>query len=504
MVEGPGATRNGDKIKAAMNRKILKIEVQSLENFCAEDYECCYLAEAFTVGKELFLIFAFPSSDEDKKDVAIRLHFGMNGCLYVGKNPRIPSYRQKEPFNLRLTFGCLHIPTKKIRTLDFTSNEQAGDIIDLTSESSPPNTLDQYIYQCQKINDQTRNCVQHERNAANHERAGNRQKGIEKKRKLGFDNNSSSQNMIIVETRNTSVSFGVSANVARLKLSRLHCRDVCSPTFHANQVFQVLRHQVNAKLIISDAILNQNYFPGVGNIIKIESLHKAKVDPRRFTSALSDLELRQIIAHCRRFSMSWYKNGYAPTKLVYNLTTCGTCHQNTVQMQKLGGGINDSKQIHCDDIHKESGYLSRVTFWCTFCQPFEPTCSNIKPSQNGNETNQGIDRQRNESLSSRLSCPKHGNQHVILRRVRAQNSPNFARIFRLCKKKDCEFFAWADMHFPSCHCKTRAVMKVSKTEKSGGKWFFCCRSKANQGCGYFQWVNSQQLQRIGTGLTPLL
>ena len=186
-------------------------------------------------------------------------------------------------------------------------------------------------------------------------------------------------------------------------------------------------------------------------------------------------------------------------------------------MQKLGGGSDNSnmsiKQIHSDDddIKKDSGYLSRVTFWCTFCQPFQPNheSSNSQSSQNGNETNQGIvvDRQRNnDSFSSRLSsCPKHGNQHVILRRVRAQNSPNFSRIFRLCKKKDCEFFAWADMHFPSCHCNTRTVMKVSKTEKSGGKWFFCCRSsKANQGCGYFQWVNSQQLQCIGAGLTPLL
>jgi formamidopyrimidine-DNA glycosylase len=47
--------------------------------------------------------------------------------------------------------------------------------------------------------------------------------------------------------------------------------------------------------MIADVVLDQDKFPGVGNIIKIEGLHRAGVHPRRIVSTLSLDELCRLI-----------------------------------------------------------------------------------------------------------------------------------------------------------------------------------------------------------------
>ncbi|KAL3781593.1 hypothetical protein HJC23_007113 [Cyclotella cryptica] len=330
-----------------------------------------------------------------------------------------------------------------------------------------------------------------------------------------------SSHLTILEAWDTTVTFPVSVDTARNKLLKLSSKDACSALFNAQEVFASLREE-GQSLSISDALLHQEIFPGVGNIIKIESLHRAQIDPRRKVSSLSDVELRRIVRHARKFSMDWLNTGRAGTKLVYNQTVCGTCQGMTVKMQKIGGGSDDSAP------GKRNGLMSRVTFWCTSCQPMTiedgvsnqstlnfPTYTADKENIPHFSSTQGVLSSNPKSAAGHMAgtfvaqCPQHGQKSIKLCRARNSTKQNTLRIFFTCKYRGCQYFSWADTQFPSCKCGLKTVLRVSKTERSGGRWFLSCaqgdkRSANNNGCGHFEWARAEHLAPLGSLLSPLL
>jgi hypothetical protein len=114
---------------------------------------------------------------------------------------------------------------------------------------------------------------------------------------------------------------------------------------------------------------------------------------------------------------------------------------------------------------------------------------------------------------------------VLLRRVRNKSSSNLHRLFWTCGVRGCMYFSWADSHFPSCGCVSRGtkrvVLRVSKTERTGGRWFLSCPANASSntrsssssvsrpesmssgGCSFFQWATPDQLAPFGDDLSPL-
>eukprot|EP00121_Abeoforma_whisleri_P011918 Awhi_evm1s10999 len=71
MVEGPGATRNATKARTLVGWTSPKYGI---------------LKRSLSVGKEVFLVFASSLEQQPEKlENALRLHFGMNGSLIVGK-----------------------------------------------------------------------------------------------------------------------------------------------------------------------------------------------------------------------------------------------------------------------------------------------------------------------------------------------------------------------------------------------------------------------------------
>jgi formamidopyrimidine-DNA glycosylase len=310
-----------------------------------------------------------------------------------------------------------------------------------------------------------------------------------------------------VECFGTLVSQ-VSTAVARSKRDRLQSLDVCASDtiFEPVAVRDALKKRADA--MICDAVLDQNKFPGVGNIIKIEGLHRARVHPKRLVQSLSDQELLNIFRHCRQYALEWLKRGRAPPKRIYNETNCQSCDSvGDVRMGKLG---ND---------------LSRVTFWCERCQPL----SNTPPSHEGGATVASLFSSKKRSLlhltnhtsrdgrkalkqlksetkaapTPRYACPQHGTRSFCIRRVRHKEE-NRNRLFGTCKVSGCPYFAWVDTHFPTCpSCQKRAILRVSKTERSGGRWFFSCTAKFCKS-NMFAWATPQQLEPLGAFLTPLL
>ena len=150
------------------------------------------LESVFTIGKELYMIFK-ESLDGIESEMALRLHFGMNGSLSLrnasNKSSGAAPWKQNKQVSLRVYF---------------------------TDASS---------------------------------------------------------RLTILEAWDTSVSTRISAEDARSKFCTLSSKDVCSNLFNAQEVFTSLR-QDGHQFSISDALLHQQIFPGVGNIIKVESLHR--------------------------------------------------------------------------------------------------------------------------------------------------------------------------------------------------------------------------------------
>lgn len=440
-MEGPGCTRNGRKCQAVVNKVIVcppdLDEMVPLPNDVAQTLLGQTVESAFTVGKELYIIFK-ESIEGIESETALRLHFGMNGSLNLRNNnskSSVAPWKQNKQVSLRLYFS------------------------------------------------------------------------------------DASTRVTILEAWDTNVSTRISADAARNKYCTLSSKDACSVLFNAQQVFTSLR-QDGHNLSISDALLHQEIFPGVGNIIKVESLHRSLIDPRRKVSTLSDAELRRLVRHARQYSMDWLNTGRAVTKLVYNQTVCGTCKGMTVKMQKIGGG---------DDSGRTSGLMSRVTFWCYVCQP--ATMNNNVSAQNisnrptslinnENTTQQSVHAStaaastatasvQQDMLMTSVQCPQHGTKSIKLCRVRNSTKQNNLRIFFTCKCKGCNFFSWADNKYPSCKCGSKSVLRVSKTEKSGGRWFLCCakadrKSGSSDGCGHFEWAKPEHLGPLHQYLSPLL
>ncbi|KAL7462533.1 hypothetical protein ACHAXS_002913 [Conticribra weissflogii] len=465
MVEGPGATKNGRKVQTAVGKSLcvptdLDCGNNPLRPPIAQELVGYTLIEAFTVGKELFLIFSESigrdgTLNQTPRESALRLHFGMNGSLNTRK------------------FNPIRGNDKMYGVAPWKRNKAS--------------TLRLYFA-----------------NQNNHA-------------------NNGSLDFLIIECWETNVSYPVSVSMARNKLTNNSSRDICSSLFNAQDAFTCLKER-GRRMNISDALLDQEISPGVGNIIKIESLHRAKIDPRRAVSSLSEGELRRVVRHTRQFSMGWLKSGRAGEKLVYNQTVCGTCKGLTVKMQKFGGG-SDVNKINGGDANIVGGggaaYMSRVTFWCSSCQPMTTETrihshapnlyesAHIKTTRQFNET-----AALSRVVAPKGCCPQHGEKSVKLRRARNSNYQNTSRIFFTCKYKDCQYFSWADAHFPNCSCGKKVTLRISKTERSGGRWFLCCPisdrsnmshgSKGVFGCGHFEWASNDHLGPLCSLLTPLL
>jgi endonuclease-8 len=101
-----------------------------------------------------------------------------------------------------------------------------------------------------------------------------------------------------------------------------------------------------------DALLDQDIFSGVGNIIKNEVLFRIRVDPRSPVGALPPRKLRQLVDEARQYSfdfLAWKKEFTLKQHwLAHAQKICPHCHI---------------------PFHKANlGRSNRRSFWCERCQ----------------------------------------------------------------------------------------------------------------------------------------
>ena len=132
--------------------------------------------------------------------------------------------------------------------------------------------------------------------------------------------------------------------------SILTAADVLSDSWDAKAARKKLKALPSVE--VTDALLDQNIFSGVGNIIKNEVLYRTRIHPKTKLGALPPKKLSELTQEAREYSFDFlrWKKEYTLKKhwLVHTKKTC----------QRDG-----------DKIHKEYlGTTKRRTFFCNSCQ----------------------------------------------------------------------------------------------------------------------------------------
>lgn len=104
----------------------------------------------------------------------------------------------------------------------------------------------------------------------------------------------------------------------------------------------------NPEMMICDALMDQDIFSGVGNIIKNEALFRAKIHPESKVKNLSDKQLDKIIKHTKDYSfdfLKWKRNDELKKHFqVYHRETCPKCGERIIR--------------------KDTGKGKRTSFFC--------------------------------------------------------------------------------------------------------------------------------------------
>ncbi|KAJ6668644.1 hypothetical protein lerEdw1_012126 [Lerista edwardsae] len=95
-------------------------------------------------------------------------------------------------------------------------------------------------------------------------------------------------------------------------------------------------------------------------------------------------------------------------------------------------------------------------------------------------------------------CSKHGRFCAL--RVVKKDGENKGRQFYACplpREARCDYFEWADLHFPFCNHRKRCIRRtVLKIGPNNGKNFFVCPLGKDKQCDFFQWAENDPRMKI--------
>jgi len=126
--------------------------------------------------------------------------------------------------------------------------------------------------------------------------------------------------------------------------------DIMSPKWDAAGALKRMR--LHAEEEVSDVLLDQTVFAGVGNIIKNEVLSLARIPPQRKVKDLSTRELKGLIDETREFSKQFYR------------------WRKKFALKKNLRAHRRAACPHCGAklIRAKTGSRERWAYWCPVCQ----------------------------------------------------------------------------------------------------------------------------------------
>ncbi|XP_062905519.1 endonuclease 8-like 3 isoform X2 [Mobula hypostoma] len=531
MVEGPGCALNGEKIRSRVRtgQRVVGLRGSAVTQLSGRNDSCLQAIELLkgkiytgvkTLGKELFIYF---------EKTALRIHFGMNGSMRINSSERKHSSRAPAVLEIQLTsdFICFFESTFDIRS---------------TSE-------------CEE------------------------------------------------------------------KVKMMEELDICSVKFSFSRAEEELKR--HGARMICDVLLDQAVLPGVGNIIKNESIFDSCLHPAIKICQLSAEQIRHLVRVVRDFTILFCKCQKIGSALykhfrVYKRSTCRQCNGKII-VCRLGENnrmtyfcshcqTEDPSQVNNGNFPKRNSLISwtqgsrdqsiddtiakkeEEEWTCPLCTlvnaPSSKSCdacltqrlvnnevkenplltdgdpsssalvkkcpasalnSNIlikspfnnyadQPTNNStlfSYTNQSLffhppkrlkkdhssfDSNTNTAVSVFRDsnnvnggngpasspkipcCQKHG--HPCTVRVVRKEGDNKGRQFYACsmaQAQQCNYFQWADLHFPICNHGRRCIMRtVLKLGPNNGRNFYVCSQSMDKQCNFFQWAEGGP----GTKITP--
>jgi endonuclease VIII len=127
--------------------------------------------------------------------------------------------------------------------------------------------------------------------------------------------------------------------------------DVMSDTWNAAAARKKLRAMPDT--LVCDALLDQNVFAGVGNIIKNEVCFRIRLHPLTKVGALPARKLRELVEQARLYSFDFlkWKRAFVLRKhwLAHNQKICPRCQ---IPFVKAYLGTTDRRSFYCERCQK--------------------------------------------------------------------------------------------------------------------------------------------------------
>ena len=135
--------------------------------------------------------------------------------------------------------------------------------------------------------------------------------------------------------------------------------DVLSDAWDPAAARRKLRSMPN--VLICDALLDQNVFAGVGNIMKNEVLFRIRVHPLSNVGALPARKLREVVEQARQYSFEFleWKKAFVLKKhwLVHTKSICPRCN---IPLIKAHLGTTDRRSFYCERCQVRYGSTKTV------------------------------------------------------------------------------------------------------------------------------------------------
>jgi endonuclease-8 len=134
----------------------------------------------------------------------------------------------------------------------------------------------------------------------------------------------------------------------------------------------VARLRARPDLEIGVSLLTQSLLSGIGNVFKSEVCFACGINPFRRVAALSDEDLKCVVAQSRKFMLANVNEASGDKITTY------------VPLRRTTGRVNPAERLwvykrvgepcrRCGDaiVSRKQGLDARTSFWCPQCQPME-------------------------------------------------------------------------------------------------------------------------------------
>ncbi|KAI2656904.1 Endonuclease 8-like 3 [Labeo rohita] len=539
MVEGPGCTLNGEKIRARVQKgqKVLDMREnetnKSSDNSTRSSFQCfmgCEFTGVETLGKELFMYFGFR---------ALRLHFGMNGSMRI--NPLAKDLKGKPPtLVIQLTNDavCFFDTTVEIRlSEDCEQRVRAMETLDICS---PKFSFSQAVEAVKR--ERERMLCDVLLDQAVLPGVGN----IIKNEAL-FD---SGLNPAVKVRQLTGEQVQHLVKMTRdFTLLFYKCRKNGSPLYKHYKVYKrpncgqcsgtvtVCRLGDNGRM----TYYCQRCQTGDPRETSSND-HVAKQEEEEWACSLCTLINRPINKYCDACMSPRPEVPKEPTKLEHSPLSrdlirypCNSFSKplqeikmnrkaafgtTTLVLSSLGAKPDSPSSPAINQAHtletmrglsthgnwhwkSPSNAMSGMQFKGNEPYKRESLADHSQPNKRMKTTNGELSggsmrhvsssrsTQSNDTPLPTTPCCKSHHRPCTLRVVNKEGE-NKGRQFYTCslpRETQCNFFEWADLHFPMCHHGKRTVMKtVLKLGPNNGRNFYTCPVKMGKQCNFFQWA----------------